>query len=79
MFVFRLQKAVEVTTAGVPYSPLLTFPKALSTTVSSGSVLRPEEPAEGFQRGLGLLPEFKAATHMNARRMIPLGAVEALN
>lgn len=25
MYVFRLQKAVEVTTAGVPYSPLLTF------------------------------------------------------
>lgn len=79
MYVFRLQKAVEVTTAGVPYSPLLTFPKALSTNVGSSSMPRTGEPAEEFQRGLGLLPEFKAASHMNARRMIPLGAAEALN
>lgn len=65
VYVFRVQKTVAVTTAGVPYSLLLTFPKALSTNVGSSSMPRTGEPTERFQCGLLLLPEFKAASHMH--------------
>lgn len=49
IYVLRLQKTVEVTAAGLPYSLLLTFPKALSTFVSSSSILSALQVRESLQ------------------------------